>query len=174
VPRADHHSLALFGTFVIVSAPAGGGPKVRGGVFPEPLCQAAPSAGPGLAHASRPTSGLVTGSSAPADWPRILVVVDEVGELTVRDLGDDRAARAAQQAATGRPCAITGLGRSGGHHLVGFPQESGCRGGAGAAEGHPRRHCCRLSQRRRQQRHPARQRQRLSAAAAPGPGGLRP
>ena len=57
-------------------------------------------------------------SAAPADWPRILVVVDEVAELTVRHLGDDRAARAAQQAATGRLCEIARLGRSVGIHLV--------------------------------------------------------
>ena len=58
------------------------------------------------------------GSAAPASWPRILVVVDEVAELTVRDLGDDRAARAAQQAATGRLCEIARLGRSVDIHLV--------------------------------------------------------
>ncbi len=57
-------------------------------------------------------------SAAPASWPRILVVVDEVAELTVRDLGDDRAARAAQQAATGRLCEIARLGRSVDIHLV--------------------------------------------------------
>ena len=57
-------------------------------------------------------------SAAPAGWPRILVVVDEVAELTVRDLGDDRAARAAQQAATGRVCEIARLGRSVDIHLV--------------------------------------------------------
>jgi len=57
-------------------------------------------------------------SAAPAQWPRIVVVVDEVAELTVRDLGDDRAARAAQQAATGRLCEIARLGRSVDIHLV--------------------------------------------------------
>jgi S-DNA-T family DNA segregation ATPase FtsK/SpoIIIE len=57
-------------------------------------------------------------SAAPASWPQILVVVDEVAELTVRDLGDDRAARAAQQAATGRLCEIARLGRSVDIHLV--------------------------------------------------------
>jgi len=58
------------------------------------------------------------GSAATQDWPRILVVVDEVAELTVRDLGDDRAARAAQQAATGRLAEIARLGRAVGVHLV--------------------------------------------------------
>ena len=46
------------------------------------------------------------------------MVVDEVAELTCRDLGDDRAARAAQQAASGRLCEIARLGRSVGVHLV--------------------------------------------------------
>ena len=63
-------------------------------------------------------SGEAGGSAAPVDWPRLLVVVDEVAELTVRDLGDDRAARAAQQAATGRLCEIARLGRSVDIHLV--------------------------------------------------------
>jgi hypothetical protein len=49
-------------------------------------------------------------------------MADEVAELTVRDLGDDRAARAAQQAATGRLCGITRLGRSVVIHLVGCSQ----------------------------------------------------
>ncbi len=44
--------------------------------------------------------------------------MDEVAELTVRDLGDDRAARAAQQAATGRLREIARLGRSVDIHLV--------------------------------------------------------
>ena len=57
-------------------------------------------------------------SAAPPRWPRLLVVVDEVAELTCRDLGDDRAARAAQQAASGRLCEIARLGRSVGIHLV--------------------------------------------------------
>lgn len=50
--------------------------------------------------------------------PRILVVVDELAELTVRQLGDDRAGRAAQQAALGRLTEIARLGRSVGIHLV--------------------------------------------------------
>ena len=49
-------------------------------------------------------------------------MADEVAEVPVRDLGDERAARAAQQAATGRPCEITGLGRSVVIHLVRCPQ----------------------------------------------------
>ena len=49
-------------------------------------------------------------------------MADEVAELTVRDLGDDRAARAAQQAATGPLCGITRLGRSVVIHLVGCSQ----------------------------------------------------
>ncbi|MDA8332216.1 MAG: FtsK/SpoIIIE domain-containing protein, partial [Candidatus Dormibacteraeota bacterium] len=56
--------------------------------------------------------------AAPPSWPRLLVVVDEVAELTCRDLGDDRAARAAQQAASGRLGEIARLGRSVGVHLV--------------------------------------------------------
>jgi len=52
------------------------------------------------------------------EWPRVLVVVDELAELTVRDLGDDKAARAAQQAALGRLCEIARLGRAAGIHLI--------------------------------------------------------
>ena len=57
-------------------------------------------------------------SAATASWPRIVVVVDEVAELTVRNHGDDQAAPAAQQAATGRLCEIARLGRSVDIHLV--------------------------------------------------------
>ena len=57
-------------------------------------------------------------SAAPADWPRILVMVDEVAELAVRALGDDGAARAAHQAAAGRLCEIARLGMSVDIHLV--------------------------------------------------------
>ena len=57
-------------------------------------------------------------SAATASLPRIVVVVDEVAELTVRDRGDDRAAPAAQLAATGRLCEIARLGRSEDIHLV--------------------------------------------------------
>ncbi len=74
-------------------------------------------------------------SSAPSTWPRVLVVADEVAELTVRDLVDDRAARAAQQAAPGRLCGITRLGRSV-HPPRWVLPETGCRGCAGADEGH--------------------------------------
>ena len=56
--------------------------------------------------------------AAPLSWPRLLVVVDEVAELACRDLSDDRAARAAQQAASGRLGEIARLGRSVGGHLV--------------------------------------------------------
>ncbi len=57
-------------------------------------------------------------SSVLAIGRRMAATVDEVAELTVRDLGDDRAARAAQQAATGRLCEIAGLGGSVDVHLV--------------------------------------------------------
>ena len=56
--------------------------------------------------------------AAPLSWPRLLVVVDEVAELACRDLGDDRSARAALQAAGGRMGEIARLGRSVGVHLV--------------------------------------------------------
>ena len=36
------------------------------------------------------------GSAATAIWRRMAAMVDEVAELTVRDLGEDRAVRAAQ------------------------------------------------------------------------------
>jgi hypothetical protein len=52
------------------------------------------------------------------DWPRVVVVVDEVAELTVRDLGGDKVGRAAQQAAVGRLCEIARLGRAAGIHLI--------------------------------------------------------
>ena len=50
--------------------------------------------------------------------PRVLVVVDELAELTLRDLGDDRAARDAHRAAVGRLCEIARLGRAAGVHLL--------------------------------------------------------
>ena len=56
-------------------------------------------------------------SAAQPSWPRLLVVVDEVAELTCCDLSDDRAARAAQQAASGRLGEIARLGRPVGVHL---------------------------------------------------------
>ncbi|MHB8510112.1 MAG: FtsK/SpoIIIE domain-containing protein [Candidatus Dormibacteria bacterium] len=52
------------------------------------------------------------------EWPRVVVVVDEVAELTVRDLGGDKVGRAAQQAAVGRLCEIARLGRAAGIHLI--------------------------------------------------------
>jgi DNA segregation ATPase FtsK/SpoIIIE-like protein len=51
-------------------------------------------------------------------WPRILVVVDELAELTVRELGAAPAAVAAQKAATGRLAEIARLGRVVGIHLI--------------------------------------------------------
>ncbi|MDA8393678.1 MAG: FtsK/SpoIIIE domain-containing protein [Candidatus Dormibacteraeota bacterium] len=56
--------------------------------------------------------------ASPPSWPRLLVVVDEVARLTCLDLGDGRADRAAQQAASGRLGEIARLGRSVGVHLV--------------------------------------------------------
>ena len=57
-------------------------------------------------------------SSVLAIGRRMAATVDEVAELTVRDRGDDRAAPAAQLAATGRLCEIARLGRSEDIHLV--------------------------------------------------------
>jgi DNA segregation ATPase FtsK/SpoIIIE-like protein len=51
-------------------------------------------------------------------WPRIVVVVDELAELTVRELGAAPAAVAAQKAATGRLAEIARLGRAVGIHLI--------------------------------------------------------
>ena len=51
-------------------------------------------------------------------WPRILVVVDELAELTVRELGGAPAAVAAQKAATGRLGEVARLGRAVGIHLI--------------------------------------------------------
>lgn len=50
--------------------------------------------------------------------PRVLVVVDELAELTARDTGESRAARDAQRAAVGRLCEIARLGRAVGIHLL--------------------------------------------------------
>lgn len=52
------------------------------------------------------------------DWPRIVVVVDELAELTVRELGQDKVALAAQKAALGRLVEIARLGRAPGVHLI--------------------------------------------------------
>ncbi|MDA8331023.1 MAG: hypothetical protein M0027_07410 [Candidatus Dormibacteraeota bacterium] len=57
-------------------------------------------------------------AAAPPSWPRLLVVLDEVAELTCRDLVGDRAARAAQEAASWRLGETARLGRSVGVHLV--------------------------------------------------------
>jgi hypothetical protein len=51
-------------------------------------------------------------------WPRLVVVVDELAELTVRELGGAPAAVAAQKAATGRLGEIARLGRAVGVHLL--------------------------------------------------------
>jgi DNA segregation ATPase FtsK/SpoIIIE-like protein len=51
-------------------------------------------------------------------WPRIVVVVDELAELTARDWGVDRVAREAQQAARARLVEISRLGRAVGIHLI--------------------------------------------------------
>lgn len=56
--------------------------------------------------------------SSPPTWPTLPVVVDEVAELTCRDLGDDWATRAAQQAAEGWLCEIARLRRSVAVNLV--------------------------------------------------------
>lgn len=49
-------------------------------------------------------------------WPRHLVVVDEVAELTTRSVGKD--GRAARDEATGRLCEVARLGRAVGVHLI--------------------------------------------------------
>jgi len=72
------------------------------------------------AAGARDLDGLV--AAGLAGWPRVLVVVDELAELTLRDLGEDRAARDAQRAATGRLCEIARLGRAAGIHLVACTQ----------------------------------------------------
>ena len=51
-------------------------------------------------------------------WPRLLVVVDELAELTIRDVGRDMVAREAQKAATARLIEIARLGRAVGIHLI--------------------------------------------------------
>ncbi len=59
-------------------------------------------------------------------------MADEVAELTVRDLSDDRAARAAQQAAAGRLCEIAGPGSSVDIHLVCCTQRPGAEAAPGS------------------------------------------
>lgn len=51
-------------------------------------------------------------------WPRVLVAVDELAELTLRDLGQEKAAREHQQGASARLCEIARLGRAAGIHLL--------------------------------------------------------
>ena len=55
--------------------------------------------------------GLVGGSSSCLPgWPRLLVVVNEVAELTCRDRGEDRAARAASRRPAGGSARSPGWG----------------------------------------------------------------
>ena len=54
----------------------------------------------------------------PGTWPRTLVVVDELAELTTIEYLDDKAARAEQRAAIGHLQTIARLGRAAGFHLV--------------------------------------------------------
>ena len=59
-------------------------------------------------------------------------MVEEAAELTLRDLGDEWAARAAQQAATGRIVEIARLPGLADIHLLGYPKRPDpgrCRGG---------------------------------------------
>lgn len=51
-------------------------------------------------------------------WPRVLVVVDELAEMTIRDVGRDSVAREAQKAANARLTEIARLGRAVGIHLI--------------------------------------------------------
>lgn len=51
-------------------------------------------------------------------WPRLLVVIDELAELTVRDVGRDPVAREAQKASCARLIEIARLGRAVGIHLI--------------------------------------------------------
>jgi hypothetical protein len=51
-------------------------------------------------------------------WPRLVVVVDEVAELTIGNVGKDKAAQSERNAATGRLCELGRLGRAAGIHLV--------------------------------------------------------
>ena len=65
----------------------------------------------------RPTRD-AAGSAAQAAWLVTSDVVAEVAKPTDQRLGEDRVARAANQAASGRPGAIAGLGDSLESHLV--------------------------------------------------------
>ena len=51
-------------------------------------------------------------------WPRVVVVVDELAELTTRDVGADPVAREARRAASARLTEIARLGRAVGIHLI--------------------------------------------------------
>jgi len=51
-------------------------------------------------------------------WPYVVVVADELAELTTRDLGSDKAAKACQQAALSRLSECARLGRSAGVFLI--------------------------------------------------------
>ena len=53
-------------------------------------------------------------------WPRLVVVVDELAQLTIGVLGgkENDAARAAQKASTGLLCELGRLGRAAGVHLI--------------------------------------------------------
>jgi hypothetical protein len=53
-------------------------------------------------------------------WPRLVVVVDELAQLTIGVLGgkENDAARAAQKASTGLLCELGRLGRAAGLHLI--------------------------------------------------------
>jgi len=51
-------------------------------------------------------------------WPRMVVVVDELAELTTRDVGADPVAREARRAASARLTEMARLGRAVGIHLI--------------------------------------------------------
>jgi len=99
---------------------------------------------------------------------QIVAVADEVAELAVRDLGDERAARAAQQAATGRLCEITGLGRSVVIHLVRCTQSPDAEAGPGQLKATVDGTVAFRGQSRRQQLHSGRQRESRSASPHSG------
>lgn len=56
------------------------------------------------------------------EWPRIVVVLDELAELTTRETGDDKGAREAQKAARSRVQEVARLGRAVGIHLIACTQ----------------------------------------------------
>ena len=55
-------------------------------------------------------------------WPRLVVVVDEVAELTIGNIGGGKAAQAERNAAASRLCELARLGRAVGIHLVACTQ----------------------------------------------------